>query len=50
VTKKHQGTRKEEVQAKSQRPKKSERPILDTRVSGFSRIDRVQVGFEIYFV
>jgi hypothetical protein len=47
VTKKHQETKREEVQVKSQMLQKSDCLVLDTGVSGFPIIDRVYVGFEI---
>jgi hypothetical protein len=40
VTKKHQGTKRKKLQAKSRR-------LQDIGVSGFSRTDRIQVEFEI---
>jgi hypothetical protein len=41
VTKKHQGTKREEVQAKSRRPQKLDCSIFYTGVPGFPRTDRV---------
>jgi hypothetical protein len=44
ITKKHQGIKIEEIQAKSERAQKSE---YDTGVYDFFRTDRVWLGFKI---
>jgi hypothetical protein len=41
-----QGTKLEEVQAKSQMSQKLDCPILDTGVFSFSRRDTIQLGFD----
>jgi hypothetical protein len=50
MSRRHQGTKTKETQAKRMKSRKLDDPVLDSGGSSFLRIVRVQLSFEIYFV